>query len=65
MSVVYLEPRQKYMIKLSAKKFTAAESFIIDIWRGSKYASGLWMPEKKHFLEILKHHKEVEGWYLY
>ena len=64
MSVTYSEPRQKSMMKLSAKKFTA-KSFIIDIWQGSKYASGLWMPEKKHFLEILKIHNQVEGWYLF
>ena len=64
MSVAYSEPRQKSMMKLSAKKFTA-KSFIIDIWQGSKYASGLWMSEKTHFLEILKYNKQVEGWYLY
>ena len=47
MSVAYSEPRQKSMMKLSAKKLTA-KSFIIDIWQSSKYASGLWMPEKKN-----------------
>ena len=35
----------------------------IDIWQGSKYASGLKMSEKIHFLEILKYNKQVEGWY--
>ena len=64
MSVAYSESRQKSMMKISAKKCTA-KSFIIDIWQGSKYASGLWLPEKKHILEILKYHKQVEGWYLF
>ena len=52
-------------IARSFGKGTPVKSFIIDIWQGSKYASELWMSEKKHFFEILKYSKQVEGWYLY
>ena len=56
MSVAYSGPCQIFMMKLLRKKCTI-KSFIIDIWQGSKYTSGLWMSEKIHFLEILKHNK--------
>ena len=45
------------------RKLCTVKSSIIDVWQGSKHASGLWMSEKTHFLEILKYNKQVEGWY--
>ena len=60
MSVAYLGPCQKSMMKL-LRKYCTVKSFIIDTSQGSKYASGLWMSEKTHFLEILKYNKQVEG----
>ena len=56
MSVAYLGPCQKSMPKLLRKQYTV-KSFIIDILQGYKYASGLWMSKKTHFLEILKYNK--------
>ena len=60
MSVAYSGPCQKSMAKLLRKQYTV-KSFIIDILQGCKYASGLWMSEKTHFLEILEHNKQVES----
>ena len=52
MSVAYLGPCQKSMVKLLWKQYMV-KSFIIDIWQGSKYDSELWMSKKTHFLETL------------
>ena len=49
--------------RLWRKEYTVKSSNI-DIWQGSKYASGLCMFEKTHFHKILKYNKQAEGWYL-
>ena len=60
MSMAYSGPCQRSIAKLLQKEYTV-KSFIIDIVQGYKYASGLWISKKTHFLEILKYNKQVEG----